>query len=308
MPDGNRHGYITLGWIATIIGLLLFGTLGHLESTSKYQSSYYAERCAEQYSAKAGATANGDTVTGNSETKQSDEKQEDHPNWCDLAAQQNMAESAMWTKWATWSGVIFTGVGIFLVWQTLEANRQGTAAARAAVEHAEKTSKLELRAYIAVAPKGVVQLIGTQKVIGEVEVRNVGQLPARKVSIHVRMGVFTHRILDPAELAIDADPVVTDQASVDRVIQPGDSLEQGARDPEPLVAVSYDSEFVYVWGVVYYGDGFEKRRFTRFCHRYAVAGRNHEFDEDRPDFVPTSRRCIIDTKAARYHQIGNDAD
>jgi len=53
------------------------------------------------------------------------------------------------------------------------------------------------------------------------------------------------------------------------------------------------NRFLYVWGLVKYEDGFGKKRFTRFCHRYNVAA---ETD---------MRISAID---ARHHEHGNDAD
>ncbi|MER9750665.1 hypothetical protein [Mesorhizobium sp. M0140] len=166
---------------------------------------------------------------------------------------------------------------------------------------------MELRAYIAVSPRGINQLIGNRDVMGHVEVSNVGQLPARNVSVHVRMGLSDKRIDDLAELPIGDD---TAPSRVDRVIHPRASLVQGCeeRDREDIDTIVLKGGYIYVWGVVRYSDGHNERRFTRFCHRYAVASRNRTFDEDGPDFTPSETRSIIDAEKARYHQIGNDAD
>ncbi|MER9301795.1 hypothetical protein [Mesorhizobium sp. M0496] len=205
------------------------------------------------------------------------------------------------------------GVSIWavrLVRDTLELNRKSTDAAWAAVRHAEKASSLELRAYLAIVPKGVNQLIGTRDVMGHIEVRNVGRLPARKVFIHVRMGLFNERVRDLAKLPVADDLTDSKLAFVDRVVQPGDNPAQGSEDREPLNFISPDEwEFVYVWGVVYYFDGFDERRFTRFCHRYAIDSRNREFDEEPASApAPTETRQILFAEKARYHQIGNDAN
>ena len=61
--------------------------------------------------------------------------------------------------------------------------------------------------------------------------------------------------------------------------------------------------------MVYYFDGFDERRFTRFCHIYAIDSRNLEFDEENAgNPPPTETRHILFADKARYHQIGNDAD
>ena len=46
---------------------------------------------------------------------------------------------------------------------------------------------LELRAYLSVEPSGITQLIGTDRAIGQVSVRNVGKLPAYNVGVTVYM-------------------------------------------------------------------------------------------------------------------------
>jgi hypothetical protein len=57
----------------------------------------------------------------------------------------------------------------------------------------------------------------------------------------------------------------------------------------------------YVWGVVYYHDGFGNRRFTRFCHRYAAIGHD-------PYWRTSPTRTVIPESFARYHTHGNEAD
>ena len=58
------------------------------------------------------------------------------------------------------------------------------------------------------------------------------------------------------------------------------------------------NEFIYVWGRVTYLDGFGKRRFTNFCHRYNTGAR--KFAEGGRYFIPE--------EDARYHDYGNGAD
>ncbi len=63
-------------------------------------------------------------------------------------------------------------------------------------------------------------------------------------------------------------------------------------------ALAKDDLFFYVWGVVYYHDGFVDGRHTRFCHRY-----------NWKSFGETPRGGFTaDTTEARYHEYGNGTD
>jgi hypothetical protein len=52
--------------------------------------------------------------------------------------------------------------------------------------------------------------------------------------------------------------------------------------------------WLYMWGCVYYEDGFGFPRFTRFCIRYNLYG--------------ADRSCRVSAEHARYHQNGNYTD
>jgi hypothetical protein len=64
------------------------------------------------------------------------------------------------------------------------------------------------------------------------------------------------------------------------------------------VRACHPNEFIYVWGRVTYLDGFGKRRFTNFCHRYNTAMKK----------PPAGGGYVIREEDARYHDYGNDAD
>jgi hypothetical protein len=168
---------------------------------------------------------------------------------------------------------------------------------RETVEHARTSSEHELRAYVAVAPMGVAQLIGRTDAIGQVQLSNVGHLPARKVSLSVRMEVSPRT---RAEFEVIGD---TDQR--DRVIQAGGDMRQGSRDYIDIRSMIAMKQPVFVWGVAYYDDGFGKRRFTRFCHRYGVSSHNRGVTWSTK---PSKTRLVFDADKARYHTEGNDAD
>jgi hypothetical protein len=229
----------------------------------------------------------------------------------DLEAQQEMARWAWWMMVASFASVLVTGVGVWFVKHTLDATRaavkeaeKGTKAAADAVAATREANNLlrdsaakELRAYISVEPGGINQLIGRRESMGHVVVCNVGKLPARDVSIVARMSPAIERWIDP--------PPVHDFENVSRVIQPGAAVRQGTKETFPIWNFQTSDGYIFVWGAVYYGDGFGKRRFTRFCHRYPIASRNRTIDLEN---YATETIRVIDSDKARYHTDGNEAD
>lgn len=180
---------------------------------------------------------------------------------------------------------------------------------RKATNIASDTAQRQLRAYLSGEPGGINQLIGKRNEgIGHITIRNVGKLPARNVVVHVYMEIVDGRT---AEFAVGID-----DKPIDRVIQPGADMRQGSKKPYiPVSKLCTGGEYVYVWGVAYYDDGYDNRRFTRFCHRYSTASHNREVTADLSretlgvKFAGTLKtRSIIDADKARYHTNGNDAD
>jgi hypothetical protein len=90
MSEGDGHGYITFGWIATIIGLLLFGALGNSYLSSKHQSSYYIAKCAAEHPDSPFATSYFSPAENKKISQHSNDKLPNQPDWCDLAAQQSV--------------------------------------------------------------------------------------------------------------------------------------------------------------------------------------------------------------------------
>jgi hypothetical protein len=83
-------------------------------------------------------------------------------------------------------------------------------------------------------------------------------------------------------------------------------MRQGSKDTIKVAGIIENSEkYVFVWGITYYDDGYGVRRFTRFCHRYAVAGYNRGSNWNT---LAGETQCIISADKARYHETGNEAD
>lgn len=225
----------------------------------------------------------------------------------DLCAQWKAADAA--EKSAFWTGVgvlvgIFTfaaaGFAAFYARAAAVYTNRAAVAAKEALAQADKISKLELRAYLAIAPMGINQLIASEKGMGHVALRNVGILPARNVSLFVKMEFFDDRKTD--------FPIPKDTDIIDRVIQSGDQMIQGSDETDTITVtdiINKAGRYVFVWGVAYYDDGYKCRRFTRFCHRYATASYNRKI---KWASKALQTRAIIDADKARYHTHGNDAD
>lgn len=211
--------------------------------------------------------------------------------------------------WAFWMVVVagvetfVTALGVLLVGFTLKATWAAKDEAKRAADAAEGTlqetrdnTRLELRAYLSVEPGGINYTDTPGHCMGHIVVRNVGKLPASNVFVeaHIKMGPR-----DMPQPGVAVDPKV-----VPRVIQPGALMRQGTKEidsPIPDIVLGH----AFVWGVVYYDDGYSRRRFTRFCHRYHPRSRTIYPFRSIHDVPP---REVISPEEGRYHEKGNDAD
>ncbi|HEY3778593.1 MAG TPA: hypothetical protein VGL35_11105 [Rhizomicrobium sp.] len=198
---------------------------------------------------------------------------------------------------------IVTGIGVVLVWKTLEAARSSALeagnAARGAARQADtatetlkeirRNSAAELRAYLTVEPHGITKMIGENSGIGQILIRNVGKIPANRVSVVAHMRSSSDRREKDFSLR-------TDDPRVERTIQPGTFMRQGCENQLLSEVITSPGTFIYVFGVAYYDDGFGVRRRTGFCHRYATI-----------NYAPDTDGMIAINKA-RYHVYGNSAD
>lgn len=261
------------------------------------------------------------------ELKRSDNRRD----YANLVAQR---QSALWTSivgLTAITGMILSIAGVYLVFttfrETRKANRIAERSLRAAASsrradrlEAQRQRKIDQesterqdRAYIAVQPGGVHKFIRVNEpslAIGHVVIKNVGSMAAKNVASFVTMEVVNKNTTQPF-------PIHGDPGAVERAIQVGDEMRLAADNDLPEVdIVANPNVHVFVWGVVYYDDGFGNRRFTRFCHRYP--GARVQYDEIPP--VPDSMKNLarymprpfadelIPAKYARHHEHGNDAD
>jgi hypothetical protein len=179
MSDSNIHGYITFGWVATIIGLLLFGALGNSYSTLGFQSSYYAVKCGQQN--PGSPFASGYSASHKSKLIEKFESSipTEKRDWCDLAAQQSMAEDTEGMHIAAWGGVVVGALGTaFLAW-TILLTMQSIKTANNAIDVTREIGRSQVRAYLTCTSfeyalrDNLIQIV--------VSIKNTGNSPARKI-------------------------------------------------------------------------------------------------------------------------------
>lgn len=184
------------------IGLILFVFVAvHLayviSNSAREQDQTYAEKqCTEQQlrHAQSRAKTNVEGVqppSADQRTDQTNNEQKGEPDWCDLAAQQAMANSTRRTEWSAWASTILTLIGVILITFTLyftagtldEAKVTAKAAiisgeaAQKAAKVAEDALKLGERAYLFPAIHGIQQGAHKQTLV-ILHLTNVGKTPA----------------------------------------------------------------------------------------------------------------------------------
>jgi hypothetical protein len=164
--------------------------------------------------------------------------------------------------------------------------------------HAENTAKKQLRAYISVsadcvdrynpdrplAPSG-------QQLTGFFWVRNVGNIPAKNVSIF-----STIEWAKAGDRAIFKPKPVAESKTV---LQPRGEMRFGSQHRLNIDEIEGGfgewKGYIYVWGVVTYTDEFGTNGWTNFCHRYNCAAA-------KPENVAIN----LTTSIARYHETGGN--
>jgi len=229
----------------------------------------------------------------------------------DIRAWTSRTSDSVWyigelaNHWAALIAALSTVLLAIFTWRLWLSTHRLWSVTNKTLEHAEQTSKKELRAYISVEPLGINEYVGHDYLIGHFRIRNIGKLPAKNVSIY-------------STIQLDSDgarknfPIGTPRISP-TVLQPGATMEFASSDSWPVPAEQLDSNeplkmkgYLYVWGEVLYTDEFDTVGWTAFCHRYPcdVFGAA----EANAATAPRAHNRSIHRKFARYHEeAGNDA-
>jgi hypothetical protein len=156
------------------------------------------------------------------------------------------------------------------------------------------------RAYISVEPLGIEPFHSAShipdNVVGHVQCRNVGHLPARNFQLsQVKMKwVADDLIENEVPTDVDMEPykqAIPIQAKVP--VGTGDRLP-----PEHLLQLANRNGYLLVWGKATYTDGFGCPRMVKFCHRYPCIDCKGDQQSG----------YSIGTEHVRYHHHGNDQD
>lgn len=205
------NGYIALGvavGISLAFNIVGFLSVGFdwvgLEKATTNTYTYAEAQCSRQQaeqSASSAAFQSPEAATAEPQPDQGNAREHDEPDWCDLAAQQSMADSTAGMEQTAWIALLLTAIGVILVWltlyytkQTLREAQETTKAANASVVVARevgsdqiaaavKTADIsrdigqaQVRAYF--APHTIKIRAEEGSISFQAEVRNVGHSPA----------------------------------------------------------------------------------------------------------------------------------
>jgi hypothetical protein len=161
---------------------------------------------------------------------------------------------------------------------------------RSGVRQSRETQILQ-RAYISINLAGInpyrtrEESVG-HPVLGHVDIVNVGKLPARDVSCCVK--------IEMSHSDVRHEFLITDRDFFGNfVLPPGAHMRHGTQ----MIDWNETLLWVYVWGEVRYLDGFGKKRWTKFCHRYP-----------RIMMHKINAGFGVELTHGRFHLTGNNTD
>jgi hypothetical protein len=207
-------------------------------------------------------------------------------------------------RWAVLAVAVFAAVLAIFTARLWRSSEKLWTITNRTLQHAEQTSRKELRAYVSIEPLGVADYIGHNLLVGRFKVRNVGRIPARDVSIYSTIGL-------DADAMRSEFPIGPPRVSP-TVLPPGAEMEFMSYEGYPIPADQLDRDeplklggYLYVWGEVLYTDELNTMGWTSFCHRYPCEMFGMSASEAS---AARDRNRSIDRKFARYHeQGGNEA-
>jgi hypothetical protein len=177
----------------------------------KQDQTYAEKRCAEQHlrysEVESVIGVQGEKPSSSDQTaSQNEYEQNGEPNWCDLAAQQSMANSTRWAVYAAWVSALVTIAGVILVAMTLHytANaldeaKTATKVAQIGAEEAIKTNEITRQQLIASQRpwiKVTMQMAdgmsfedGALKTSVLFKMQNIGNYPAKNIWLDAAINI-----------------------------------------------------------------------------------------------------------------------
>ena len=197
---------------------------------------------------------------------------------------------------ATSGLALFTGVLAGAAFLQMRQGRRSIIAAERGAAAAERALTVVERAYLSVDALGIEDL--HVRPIGRFKIMNSGNLPAQGV-----------RWFPYAEIDADGDRKIftindSDIPPSTNIIAPRGEMRRffdANFSDIGLHQFETGEAFLYVWGIVYYMDGFRTWRWLRFCHRY-----NSDCLETRDVVGRTA--WDVGADRVRQHQYGNSTD
>jgi hypothetical protein len=212
MSNSSWLEELALGCLVVLsIAFLGYGALSS-DSAENQQSWEYYQRCAQQTQAGTigyNPTAN-EPVTADAQRQR--ENQE--PDWCDLAAQQSMAESTLTASraaiigaWLTASGLVLLLLTLLYTRRTLEESSRAAKAAEDAVEVTREIGRAEVRAYLSLK-EFHIRFDSSGTISFKPIIENNGNSPAIDVETCIKVTGFGGNDTGPWMLSIPTNDIV----------------------------------------------------------------------------------------------------
>jgi hypothetical protein len=238
-------------------GLILFvfavPILAYLlsHSANKQDTTYAEKKCAEQQLRYADSETLADiqgvqSIPDRERGEQTEDGQSGEPNWCDVAAQQSMANSARGAEHAAWVSAVLTFFGVVLIFftlfytaRTLDEARATTATAQETVEegklateaanrsaHVQEESLRRLeRPYLFIDIKSVLGGYSDGRRSVVYKIANWGRTPAILNSVYLRLAFSENMI---SRFRGNGMPIIRRDLDIENyeVIAPNESTAQ----------------------------------------------------------------------------------
>ncbi|MBA4337554.1 MAG: hypothetical protein C0421_01765 [Hyphomonas sp.] len=199
-------------------------------------------------------------------------EQEQERGRADLHAQQDMSTWALSLLWASGIGIVISGLGIYLLWQTLKDTQTAlsqtaaaTDAAKVANAIAEKMGQRQTRAYVFAVDFLIDAIEAGKPVTITFLVKNFGQSPASKVWHKYALSIsdVNMKIRKFTDKAVESDAVFS--------LPPGHQFETQFKTEHPLKPIEMEGLLsgelrLVLRGFVTYKDIFGKRRYSTFMY------------------------------------------
>ncbi len=208
MPYRFRDHYLAAAGLGAIILSLLVTAVLWSNGAFVEQQSRAAYYCSQYQleERQARRSVNESSIGGAADPsgEQADRDYQQHTAWCDLAAQQEMADATLGMEKAAWGTVLLTLVGVVLLsitvvhtGRTLDEAKATSASARESVEVARKTLSAMERPWITVDLEINNPLYCRKHEVDIpilISVKNIGRSPAGSIKIFAKALPFMNYI------------------------------------------------------------------------------------------------------------------